>query len=107
MEQLSIRADELVTIGLKTSVERRICFFIPESVVELRVNLTTITSHCTLRRLGRFLQVVPSQLPVGHHNDQPSRLGCALSGDTETQFFGKTIYHQVQLPVVTYWPPAT
>jgi hypothetical protein len=45
MEQLNIRADELATIGLEISVERRICFFIPESIVELRVNSTTITSH--------------------------------------------------------------
>jgi hypothetical protein len=45
MEQLNIRADELATIGLAISAERRICFFIPESIVELRVNSTTMTSH--------------------------------------------------------------
>jgi hypothetical protein len=45
MEQLNIRADKLATIGLEISDERRICFFIPESIVELRVNSTTITSH--------------------------------------------------------------
>jgi hypothetical protein len=45
MEKLNIRVDELATIGLEISDERRICFFIPESIVELRVNSTTITSH--------------------------------------------------------------
>jgi hypothetical protein len=48
VEKLNIRADELATIGLEISDTCRICFFIPESIVEIRVNSTTITSHYTM-----------------------------------------------------------
>jgi hypothetical protein len=45
MEQLNILADELATHGLAISTEERLCPFIIPSIVELRVNYTTITSH--------------------------------------------------------------
>jgi hypothetical protein len=45
MEQLNILADELATMGLDISTGERVCPFITPSMVELRVNQTTITSH--------------------------------------------------------------
>jgi hypothetical protein len=45
MEQLSILADEIATMGLDISTGGRVCPFITPSMVELRVNQTTITSH--------------------------------------------------------------
>jgi hypothetical protein len=45
MEQLKLLADELATNGLAISTEERLCPFITPSIIELRVNDTTITSH--------------------------------------------------------------
>jgi hypothetical protein len=45
MEQLNILADALATEGLDIAEPQRTCYFITPSIVELRVNHTTITSH--------------------------------------------------------------
>jgi hypothetical protein len=45
MEQLNILSDALATQGLTRATARRLSPCLPESIVELRVQSTTITSH--------------------------------------------------------------